>query len=130
MTEGNGGSRNPLRESLLEQLRRMRGPRAVLPDALLDVVVDTATPGGGDPVSVLRPRDWDELRHQEGADGHTAPYWARMWPSGLALADTVVASAVSAASRPVAIRISVCRGASRVASHTHHRPSSAVSTTR
>jgi predicted nicotinamide N-methyase len=91
MTEGNGGSRNPLRESLLEQLRRMRGPRAVLPDALLDVVIDTATPGGGDPVSVLRPRDWDELRHQQGANGQTAPYWARMWPSGLALADVLAA---------------------------------------
>ena len=83
----NGGERNPLRESLIEQIRRLRSPGAPIPDALVDVVVDTATPGGGDPVSVLRPRDWDELRHQEGAHGQPAPYWARMWPSGLALAD-------------------------------------------
>lgn len=91
MTEANGGSRNPLRESIAEQLTKMRGPERPPPDALLDVVVDSAEPCGGEPVSVLRPRDWDELRHQEGADGRTAPYWARMWPSGLALADAVAA---------------------------------------
>jgi predicted nicotinamide N-methyase len=101
MSEGNGGSRNPLRESLAEQLGQMRGRDVALPDALLDVVVDTAEPGGGDPVSVLRPRDWDELRHQEGADGHTAPYWARMWPSGLALADTVAAGGDLTGSRVI-----------------------------
>jgi predicted nicotinamide N-methyase len=91
MTQSNGGGRNPLRESLLEQLARMRSSGAPPPGALLDVVVDSAEPGGGEPVSVLRPRDWDELRHQQGADGQTAPYWARMWPSGLALADAVAA---------------------------------------
>ena len=91
MAQTNGGSRNPLRESLTEQLARMRGTRTALPDALLDIVVDSAEPAGDEPVSVLRPRDWDELRHQEGADGQTAPYWARMWPSGLALADAVAA---------------------------------------
>jgi predicted nicotinamide N-methyase len=83
----NGGSRNPLRESLAEQLTTMRAKPP--PDALLDVVVDSFEPARGDPISVLRPRDWDELRHQEGAVARTAPYWARMWPSGLALADAL-----------------------------------------
>jgi predicted nicotinamide N-methyase len=80
---------DPLRASLAEQLVRMRGDDGALSDALLDVVVETVAPGGGDPVSVLRPRDWDELRHQEGAVARTAPYWARLWPSGLALADAL-----------------------------------------
>jgi predicted nicotinamide N-methyase len=87
---GNGGSRNPLRESLAEQLVQMRGDDAPIPDALIDVVVDGASPGG-EAISVLRPRDWDELRHQEGAVARTAPYWARLWPSGLALADALAA---------------------------------------
>jgi predicted nicotinamide N-methyase len=80
---------DPLRASLAEQLRRMRGDDGTLSDALLDIVRETVTPGGGEPVSVLRPRDWDELRHQEGAVARTAPYWARLWPSGLALADAL-----------------------------------------
>jgi predicted nicotinamide N-methyase len=88
---GNGGSINPLRASLAEQLARMREDGGELPDALLDVVLDSASPGGGEPVSVLRPRNWDELRHQEGAVARTAPYWARLWPSGLALADALAA---------------------------------------
>ena len=78
---------NPLRASLAEQLKRMRGDDGALSDALLDVVRDEVKPGGGDPVTVLRPRDWDELRHQEGAVARTAPYWACLWPSGMALAD-------------------------------------------
>jgi len=80
---------DPLRASLAERLTRMRGDDGALSDALLDVVVETVAPGGGDAVSVLRPRDWDELRHQEGAVARTTPYWARLWPSGLALADAL-----------------------------------------
>ena len=38
---------------------------------------------------IIRPRDWDELRHQEGGAGRTAPYWAHTWPSGLSLADAL-----------------------------------------
>jgi len=82
---------DPLRASLAEQLTRLRGERAVLSDALLDVVREPVSAGGGAPLSILRPRDWDELRHQEGAVARTAPYWARLWPSGLALADALAA---------------------------------------
>jgi predicted nicotinamide N-methyase len=35
---------------------------------------------------VLRPADWEQLRHEEGSAGHGIPYWARPWPSGTALA--------------------------------------------
>jgi predicted nicotinamide N-methyase len=40
---------------------------------------------GGEVLTVL-PADWEELRHAEGAAGHEIPYWARVWPSGRALA--------------------------------------------
>lgn len=65
----------------------MRG-NARLPDPLLDVVAETVR-AGGETVTVISPRDWEELRHQEGAVGRTAPYWALTWPSGLALAEAL-----------------------------------------
>lgn len=80
---------NPLQASLEEQLARRRSAGDPPAAALLDVVVETVAPSAVEPLSVLRPRDWDELRHQEGAKGRTAPYWARLWPSGLALADAL-----------------------------------------
>jgi predicted nicotinamide N-methyase len=82
---------DPLRTSLAEQLTRMRGDDGALSDALLDIVRETLDPGGAGPLTLLRPRDWDELRHQEGALARTAPYWAQLWPSGLALADALAA---------------------------------------
>jgi predicted nicotinamide N-methyase len=74
---------DPLRTSLAEQLTRMRG-EGPLPDALLDV---EARQVAG--LTLVKPRDWDELRHQEGGEGRSAPYWALLWPSGQALADAV-----------------------------------------
>jgi predicted nicotinamide N-methyase len=78
---------DPLTVSLTEQLTRMRGG-GELPDALLDVVAETVELDGAS-LTVVRPRDWDELRHQEGAVGRSAPYWALAWPSGMALAATL-----------------------------------------
>ena len=46
---------------------------------------------GGETVRIISPRDWEELRHQEGAVGRSAPYWALTWPSSLALAETLAA---------------------------------------
>jgi predicted nicotinamide N-methyase len=76
---------DPLRTSLVEQLTRMRG-NGRLPEPLLDIVRDEIDVDG-QTITVIRPVDWEELRHQEGADGRTAPYWAIAWPSGLALAE-------------------------------------------
>jgi predicted nicotinamide N-methyase len=71
---------DPLRASLEEQLRKLRaGP---LPEPLLDVVSEQVAG-----LTIVRPRDWDELRHQEGGAGRGVPYWALLWPSGLALAE-------------------------------------------
>jgi predicted nicotinamide N-methyase len=50
---------------------------------------------GEETVTVISPRDWEELRHQEGAVGRSAPYWALTWPSALALADALAARDVA-----------------------------------
>jgi predicted nicotinamide N-methyase len=75
-----------LRASLREQLAALRGvaPDA-LPAALLDVTVQRARVPGGD-VFLVRPVDWEQLRHEEGGDGRPVPYWATPWPSGGVLA--------------------------------------------
>lgn len=75
-----------LKTSLGEQVRALRGePAATLPEPLLDLVVRRMALPGGDVLTVL-PSDWEALRHEEGAAGRPVPYWARLWPSGLALA--------------------------------------------
>jgi len=71
----------------------MRGGAAP-PDPLLDVVAETVRAGDGT-LTVISPRDWEELRHQEGAVGRNAPYWALSWPSGLALADELAGRELS-----------------------------------
>ena len=74
-----------VRASLAERLAALRGGSLKdLPPALLDVAVRRH----GE-LFYLRPVDWEQLRHEEGAAGRPVPYWARPWPSGLALADAV-----------------------------------------
>jgi predicted nicotinamide N-methyase len=80
-----------LRASLREQLAALRGVAAgALPPALLDIRLQRF----GD-VVLMRPRDWEQLRHEEGGAGRPVPYWAVPWPSGRALAETVTAACVS-----------------------------------
>ena len=57
-----------------------------IPEALIDVVREEVKVDGA-ALTLIRPRDWDELRHQEGAEGRSAHYWAVAWSSGLALGD-------------------------------------------
>jgi predicted nicotinamide N-methyase len=47
----------------------------------------------------VRPADWEQLRHEEGGAGRPVPYWARPWPSGLALAAAVAARPPAAGAR-------------------------------
>ena len=71
-----------LRASLAERLAALRGVAcAELPPALLDIAVRRY----GD-LYLVHPADWEQLRHEEGGAGRGVPYWARPWPSGLALA--------------------------------------------
>jgi predicted nicotinamide N-methyase len=78
-----------LRASLAGRLAELRGAEpGTLPPALLDVAVHRH-PLGDEDAYVVLPRDWEQLRHEEGAAGRPVPYWARLWPSGLALARAV-----------------------------------------
>ena len=97
--DNSNGALTAVRTSLGEQLAALRGVTpAELPAPLLAVAVRRVELAGCD-VSVLLPADWDALRHEEGAAGRPVPYWARPWPSGLALAAAVDAAAPAAGSR-------------------------------
>jgi len=86
---GSNGALTAVRTTLTEQLSSLRGVAPdELPSPLLDVAVRRVELPGGD-VYVLRPADWEALRHEEGAAGRPIPFWARPWPSGLALAAAV-----------------------------------------
>ena len=85
--------------SLAERLSALREvPVAELPPALLDVVVQRFDVASQELVLAL-PRDWEQLRHEEGGARRPIPYWARPWPSGLALAASLVDEPVAADAR-------------------------------
>jgi predicted nicotinamide N-methyase len=71
-----------LKTSLAEQLAQLRG---VEPDELPPALLDISVRRVGDSYYVC-PADWEQLRHEEGGAGRPVPYWARPWPSGVALA--------------------------------------------
>ena len=80
------GSLAVVRSSLAERLAALRGvPVSELPAQLLEVTVRRVTVHGGD-VFLVHPSDWEALREEEAAAGRPVPFWARPWPSGLALA--------------------------------------------
>src|SRR5215210_3832117 len=73
-----------LRASLAERLAVLRGvDTSSLPAPLLDVHVRMREPAG---LHVVQPVDWEALREEEAAAGRPIPWWARLWPSGTALA--------------------------------------------
>jgi len=75
-----------VRASLAEQLSSLRGVGgSALPAPLLDVIAQRVELTGCDLVC-LRPADWEALREAEAAESRPVPWWARLWPSGLALA--------------------------------------------
>jgi predicted nicotinamide N-methyase len=77
-----------LRVTLREQLAALRGVAAdELPPALVDVAVQRFAVGSSRAALFLvLPADWEQLRHEDGGAGRPTPFWARPWPSGLALA--------------------------------------------
>jgi predicted nicotinamide N-methyase len=65
---------------------------------LLDVTVQRARVPSGD-VFLVRPVDWEQLRHEEGGDGRPVPYWATPWPSGAVLAGALAEDPPAAGTR-------------------------------
>src|SRR5436305_15318527 len=62
-----------------------------------DVVEETIVVAG-EPISLLRPRDSDELLAEEAFEQEELlPYWAELWPSSVALARAVGARALRGA---------------------------------
>ena len=52
----------------------------------------------GRPVSILRPRDSEELLEEEAFEHEELlPYWAEMWPSGVELAKAIAARSLRGA---------------------------------
>jgi predicted nicotinamide N-methyase len=82
-----------LKTSLAEQLAALRGVEVdELPAPLLDVAVYPVELPGGE-VYIVRPRDWEALRDEEGmAPGRPLPYWGRLWPSASMLAHELAAN--------------------------------------
>jgi predicted nicotinamide N-methyase len=79
-----------LQTSLTERLAALRGVgQDELPAPLLDVAVYPVDLPGGE-VYLVRPRDWEALRDEEGmAPGRPLPYWGRLWPSASVLAQAL-----------------------------------------
>ena len=93
------GALTVVRSSLAEQLGAVRGgPAEALPAPLLDVTVRRGTLPG-DVVFLLHPSHWEALREEEAAVGRPTPFWARPWPSGLALARELAERPPAAGSR-------------------------------
>jgi predicted nicotinamide N-methyase len=77
------GSLTLVRSSLAEQLAALRG---VAPEELPEPLLEVSVRRVAGEVFLVHPADWDALRDEEGAAGRPVPFWARPWPSGLALA--------------------------------------------
>jgi predicted nicotinamide N-methyase len=79
------GALTAVRTSLSDQLAALRGVApAELPATLINVAVRRVAG-----VYLLLPADWEALREDEAAAGRPTPFWARPWPSGIALAEAL-----------------------------------------
>ena len=67
-----------------------------LPAPLLDIVVRRSEPRG---LHVVRPADWEALREEEALAARPVPWWARLWPSGIALARALDADGLAPGAR-------------------------------
>lgn len=96
----------------------MTSPRIVTPDAVTEsdtrelinqlthtgsLVQETISiPGYGRIVEVIRPTDIETLLDQSALDPEqNLPYWAEIWPSGIALAGAIAAEPARIAHRPI-----------------------------
>jgi predicted nicotinamide N-methyase len=69
-----------------------------VPDRDRNLVEEVVALGGGRELAVLRPRDGDALIDEDAfARGEFLPYWAQLWPSGVALARLIAPRALKRA---------------------------------
>ena len=80
----------------------MTGDPGDLPADIGPTVVDAVALPGTDAVfSIVRPDDTDRLLDRAAADPEqNLPYWAELWPSGIALAAAIVTGEVAVAGTP------------------------------
>jgi predicted nicotinamide N-methyase len=82
--------------------RRLTRLRARLDERLALKEVPVTIPRAGRTYTILTPADHDRLLDEAEADPEQhLPYWAEIWPSGIALADVALARAAELAGRPV-----------------------------
>ena len=82
--------------------RRLGRLRARLAGRLALKEVPVAIPQAGRTFTILTPADHDRLLDEAEADPEqNLPYWAEIWPSGIALADAALARADELAGRAV-----------------------------
>jgi predicted nicotinamide N-methyase len=63
-----------------------------------DLVEETVALGGGRELCVLRPRDTEALLDEHAFEADEfLPYWAELWPSGVALAKAIAARSLRGA---------------------------------
>jgi len=75
----------------------------ILPDSLGPLVREAVTlPWSGVQIQVTRPVDTDALLDQAQSDPEqNLPYWAEVWPSGIALADAILQRPDAVNAKPV-----------------------------
>ena len=76
----------------VEQEQRLDCLRGQLRDAMLVREIAVGLPASGVTFAILKPDDMDRLLDAvEDDPEQNLPYWAEVWPSGVALADEIVA---------------------------------------
>ena len=82
--------------------RRLERLRGRLEERLPLKEVAVAIPRAGRTYAILTPADHDRLLDEaEGDPEQNLPYWAEIWPSGIALADMALDRAADLAGKPV-----------------------------
>lgn len=76
----------------VEQEQRLDCLRGQLSAAMLVREIDVRLPESGETLAIFKPDDMDRLLDAvEDDPEQNLPYWAEIWPSGVAIADEIVA---------------------------------------
>ena len=88
-----------LRRTVIDRLNRLRSEARRIGPLTDERVV---LPGSGRVYAIARPTDPDDLLDRAAADPEqNLPYWAEVWPSGVALADAITKEPETIRDKPV-----------------------------